>query len=61
MASRTPRWKSRHPLCTCPDWTPDFRGTPAPDRTACEGGTIAHPVFDARDLEAMIVLLRGNL
>lgn len=38
------RFVHRHPMCTCPDWTPTFRPDDTePDRSGCRGGTIAHP------------------
>lgn len=38
------RAATQHPMCTCP---PITFGGPAPDRSACTGGSFAHPVIDA--------------
>lgn len=48
------RWPRRHPLCTCPEWAPDFKGTPPPDRRECQGGTIAHPVIGIEEINRII-------
>lgn len=54
MANQTPRWPSRHPLCTCPDWEADFRGTLPPSRSDCKGRDIAHPVLTSADLAKIV-------
>lgn len=51
----------RHPLCACPQdvhslWT----GTPPPDRSACAGGTIAHPVLSSQDIDHLVRELRRD-
>lgn len=52
------RFPRKHQLCTCPDWTPDFKGTPAPDTADCNGGAIAHPVIGVEALEEILEGLR---
>jgi hypothetical protein len=47
----------RHPLCTCAPVT--FDG-PAPDRSKCAGGTIAHPVLTVDDLAKLIKRVHGS-
>lgn len=47
------RFNQPHPLCTCPPLT--FSG-PAPDRSKCAGGAIAHPVLGRDDLAALAAL-----
>jgi hypothetical protein len=44
----------RHPLCTCPEWEPNFEGIPQPDRSKCAGGDVAHPVLDADAIEQVL-------
>lgn len=48
----------RHPLCTCPEVT--FRG-PAPDRSACAGGTVAHPVLTDNDMREIMREFRERM
>jgi len=43
----------RHPLCTCPELTWATL-TQAPDRGACQGGSIAHPVVTVDDIHALL-------
>ena len=60
--SYTERFPRRHPLCTCPDWAPDFKGTPPPDRAACTGGRIAHPPpIDPAELAGLLDRIENAL
>jgi hypothetical protein len=54
------RWPSKHPLCTCPDLTfAVYDGRmPPPDRSHCAGGTTAHPILTADELERLIDTFR---
>lgn len=52
--SHVERWPERHPLCTCP------AGLQGVDRSACAGGSIAHPVLTSEDFQAAMEIMKGG-